>query len=171
MLSRNNSVRELGVFAETANAVNRLIQRHLSMNEVCAVTPTAAGTTTLDRGALVEGVEEQQPGDEEESSDDVSTPCQDNVRLTSPRELGIFHLGFDDDDDVGIGRLSEEEEDDVMSAVQGLSLTTPDGSHLARRRLFQQQHACESSVDSGNVSVGGSPPDSRQQTFDTSESC
>jgi len=38
ILSRNNSVRELGMFAETANAVNRLIQRHLSIHEVCAIT-------------------------------------------------------------------------------------------------------------------------------------
>jgi len=157
MLSRNNSVRELGVFAETANAVNRLIQRHLSINEVCAaaVTPQSS-TATPDRKLFTsEG--------EEESADDVTTPCQETcVRAASSRERGIFHLGFDDDDvDEGVGRLSseEEEEDDVMRAVARLSLTSPAGSHLAKRRAFKLQHASESSVDSGNVSVGGSPPD------------
>jgi MAP kinase interacting serine/threonine kinase len=37
ILSRNNSVRELGMFAEM-NAVNRLIQRHISINEFSTVT-------------------------------------------------------------------------------------------------------------------------------------
>jgi MAP kinase interacting serine/threonine kinase len=159
MLSRNNSVRELGVFAETANAVNRLIQRHLSINEVRAAV--AVPSATLER-MLLEGAEEHQ--NEEDCSDDVTTPSQDHCRTTSPREHGIFQFGLDDDeDDAGIGRLSEEDdEDEVVRAVKRLNLAAPGGSRLAKRRAFQQQHdASKSSVDSGNVSVGGSPPDTQ----------
>jgi len=169
MLSRNNSVRELGVFAETANAVNRLIQRHLSITEVSAALPTAA----LER-LLLEGAEERQA--EEECCDEVGTPCPGQCRTASPRERGIFQFGLDDEDeeDAGFGRLSDEDDEDaVVRAVRRLNLAAPGGSRLAKRRLFQQ-HASESSVDSGNVSVGGSPPDSGTQgraVDDTVGSC
>jgi MAP kinase interacting serine/threonine kinase len=166
ILSRNNSVRELGMYAETANAVNRLIQRHLSINEVCSsggITPLSfPGPAEFDNPrCCAEDWSESPPQDGDESD-------------LSPIKCGIFQLGIaecDDDEDGGIGhwseddveppggmgRWSEEEvEEDGGAVAPWTSLSPPGGSGLARRRAFKAQHASESSVDSGNV--GGTPP-------------
>lgn len=165
ILSRNNSVRELGVYAETANAVNRLIQRHLSMNEF-----STAGTPSLLRAC----------------HDDDHTGAGHSASLIH----GMFKLStLDDDDDDGLGpdgglgRWSEDEDDDEVkrsyweeevSDSDGLGdteevlaeckrvamrmLSSP-GSSLAKRRAFRNQQLSECSVDSGTVSNSSSPPD------------
>lgn len=147
MLSRNNSVRELGVFAETANAVNRLIQRHLSINEIC--------TSTVSPMLSV--------GEAEETHYEVDDSLAAGYQPKSPRECGIFHLGIsEDEEDCGIGRLSEEDEEGAISEMLWTQLCVPPSSSLIKRRNFQIQHMSESSVDSGNVSVDGSPPEFRE---------
>jgi hypothetical protein len=48
-----------------------------------------------------------------------------------------------------------------------LTLATPGGSQLAKRRSFKSQRGSERSVDSGNVSAGSSPPDTGRRGFNT----
>jgi serine/threonine protein kinase len=161
MLSRNNSVRELGVFAETANAVNRLIQRHLSINEICstAAAVVAAGSIASSMLSVGDNDFQQAYDNSDETEDTADTP---SFRITSPRERGIFHLGISDDDDVGIGRLSEEDdcyEEGLTEDVLWMKLSAPQNSNLLKRRNYQMQHVSESSVDSGTVSAGASPPE------------
>lgn len=152
MLSRNNSVRELGVFAETANAVNRLIQRHMSINELCSVAPSSP--------MLIVG--EEEPNNDDYLNNHLTTSSS---AAKTTRECGIFHLGIsdgdDDDEDCGIGRLSEDDDESLISDMLWMQLATPQCSTLIKRRNFQSQHISESSVDSGIVSVDGSPPDRR----------
>jgi len=106
ILSRNNSVRELGMFAETANAVNRLIQRHLSINEVCAITTPSQ---TKDR-LIVE--EDKLKMSQVACNDSNKTPVSsDDTKTVS---FGIFEMSFlqEEDLDDGIGRWSEEDEEE-----------------------------------------------------------
>jgi MAP kinase interacting serine/threonine kinase len=137
ILSRTNSVRELGLFAENANAVNRLIQRHMSINEV---------RTHSTRDVL---------HDEEE--EEVTATVDDTAFL----EGAIFHLGLSDDEgeDRGIGIWSEDESDrswaNSSSQLKGISL--PGGSKLARRRQEMRHRPSVDSIDSGHLS-SCSPP-------------
>lgn len=153
MLSRNNSVRELGVFAETANAVNRLIQRHMSINELCSV---AANSPMLIVG-------EEEPSNDDDLNNHPTSSATESPQSITTRECGIFHLGIsDDDEDGGIGRLSEDDDDDgLISEMLWMQLATPQCSSIIKRRNFQTQHISESSVDSGIVSVDGTPPNFR----------
>jgi len=184
MLSRNNSVRELGVFAETANAVNRLIQRHLSINELCSTLPISP--------MLIVGEEESNNDDDDETMTSSSSSTATGCTSASTRECGIFHLGMssDDEEDCGIGRLSEEDDEDGLisemlwmqlsatlsaplsgprsvlpsgpsSVPLSVPLSAPKSSSIIKRRNFHTQHISEGSVDSGIVSVDGSPPNSR----------
>ena len=58
-MCRNNSVRELGLFTETANAVNRLLLSHLSISEAYPPTPirTCSDDEQLDDTALLDSTE------------------------------------------------------------------------------------------------------------------
>jgi len=171
ILSRNNSVRELGMFAETANAVNRLIQRHLSINEVCSLAspPSLQYDDAVARDQttpLADG-----PGDETI----CSSPDTAASQTVSFCQRGIFHLGFSEEEDDGIGRWSEEDEeyreslDRWSEEDEGCresgegeawgNLSMPGTSRLAKRRAFKVKHISESSVDSGNVSNSSSPRD------------
>jgi MAP kinase interacting serine/threonine kinase len=156
MLSRNNSVRELGVFAETANAVNRLIQRHLSINEICSSSASPM---------LTVGEEFQQNDDNNNNTDveinDLAVSSSLSCGQTSPQERGIFHLGISDEEDIGFGRLSEEDdyEETLLEDMLWMKLSPPQNSSLIKRRTFQLQHVSESSVDSGTASAGASPPE------------
>lgn len=182
ILSRNNSVRELGMFAETANAVNRLIQRHLSINEVCAITTPAESDSRLDVDeATLKMVDDSCNNNVPPSS------CDDSNSLS----FGIFQLSFlqEEDGDDGIGRWSEEDdeerpelgkwsEEEVDDAsltskwgseskkdedgfVTWTSLSPPGESRLAKRRTFRMKHESlsEASIDSGTASNSSSPPD------------
>ena len=183
ILSRNNSVRELGMFAETANAVNRLIQRHLSINEVCAITTPAESDSRL----IAEDDKLKILGESISCNDDVASPSYDNSKSQS---FGIFQLSFlqEEDADDGIGRWSEEddeerpelgkwseEEMDDSSLIRKwggerkendgyttwTSLSPPGESRLAKRRTFRMKHESlsEASIDSGTASNSSSPPD------------
>lgn len=80
---RNNSVRELGLFTETANAVNRLLLSHLSISQV--TDPTGA---TL-------GVEGQ------DDSTDVEYDLDEGHRNDPVDVMFHFELSDDDDEDGG----------------------------------------------------------------------
>jgi len=182
ILSRNNSVRELGMFAETANAVNRLIQRHLSIHEVCAITTPVESDNRL----IVD--EEKLNLSNDSYNNSTTLPSSDDSKSQS---FGIFQLSFlqEEDGDDGIGRWSEEddeerpelgkwseEEVDDASAIQKwrndsekdsdgfvmwTSLSPPGESRLAKRRTFRMKHESlsELSIDSGTASNSSSPPD------------
>jgi MAP kinase interacting serine/threonine kinase len=146
ILSRTNSVRELGLFAENANAVNRLIQRHMSINEV---------RTHSTRDAL-------RDDDDVDYDNDYTAAAVDND--VAFLEVPMFQLGMLDDDgedDHGLGVWSEDESDRSMSILvsscswKGVSL--PGSSKLARRRQGLRHRPSVDSIDSGHVS-GCSPP-------------
>jgi len=184
ILSRNNSVRELGMFAETANAVNRLIQRHLSINEVRTVaTPAAALINSDDR--LIVDDDDLKISDDSCNSDDIGLISSDDSKS---RPFGMFELSFlqeeDIDDGIGrwsdqddeeraeLGKWSEEEADDASAITKWknennsndfamlTSLSPPGESRLAKRRTFRLKHQSlsEMSIDSGTASNSSSPP-------------
>lgn len=146
ILSRTNSVRELGLFAENANAVNRLIQRHMSINET-------RSTSFLGRD------------DEDEDAESM-----DDVTLLAD-SMFQFNMSDDDDDDYdrGIGVWSDDEVDGAggsltpsvcgsPAAIQWKGIALPGGSKLAKRRQAMRYHRPSvDSIDSGNLS-GCSPP-------------
>jgi len=190
ILNRNNSVRELSMFAETANAVNRLIQQHLSINESCLHQDSLPFQYNNE---LV-----QDKACQQQQLSDISTSCEEEAFSSSPvgsqssstpivshSQRGIFHLGVseDSDEDAGIGRWSEEDEeysgcvldrwseeeaDEVQDGWreevddhQSLDMLSNllKRSNLGKRRGFKVKHLSECSVDSGNVSNSSSPPD------------
>lgn len=140
ILSRTNSVRELGLFAENANAVNRLIQRHMSINEV-------RGHSNHD--AL---------NDDDEDNDQCATVVEDDDSIAF-LEGPMFQLGLMSDDDNGIGIWSEDENDQVTpsSSFQSKGISLPGHSKLARRRTALHHRSSVDSIDSGNLS-STSPP-------------
>lgn len=140
VLSRTNSVRELGLYAETANAVNRLIQRHMSINEV----RSHSTRDILD-------------DDEDEYG---STTAVNNIAFL---ELPMFQLGMSDEDEVeddnGIGVWSEDETDKAAAIpfTQWKGVSLPGNSKLARRRQSLRHRPSVDSIDSGHIS-SCSPP-------------
>jgi len=130
-------VRELGLFAENANAVNRLIQRHMSINEV---------RTHSTRDILRDG---------DCDDDDYTAGAVDN---DVSFQVSMFQLGMSDDDvedDHGLGVWSEDESDRPRS----ISISMPGNSKLARRRQGLRHRPSVDSIDSGHLS-GCSPPTS-----------
>jgi len=142
VLSRTNSVRELGLFAENANAVNRLIQRHMSINEV---------RTHSTHDVL----------NDDDYEDATATVLDDNTGFL---DGAMFRLSMSDDgeDDRGIGVWSEDETDGVVQAAgsssqQWKGISMPGTSNLARRRHAMRHRPSVDSIDSGHLS-GCSPP-------------
>lgn len=138
VLSRTNSVRELGLFAENANAVNRMIQRHLSINEVRA----HSNHDVLD----------------DDDSATTAVNSDDVAFLEGP----MFQLGMSDneaEDDHGFGVWSDDEFDRSVpnSSSRWKGVALPGSSKLARRRQEMRHRPSVDSIDSGNLS-GTSPP-------------
>jgi len=129
VLKRNNSVKELEAFAENANAVNRLILRHISISE--AFNPPSF---------QIGGTEESNESDPEESMfhlhDDFDEP--------------IFQMGSDLE---GSGSGSEEED---QPPILWMGLTPPGQSALARRRADSKSK--DGADDEGVRQVLGNPP-------------
>lgn len=144
ILSRNNSVRELGVFAETANAVNRL----LSITEACG----SSLQVDVCNQKVMDG-----SGDsfEDEQCFNRLDGHEQHSPYTTHGEEPMFKLnlsddeGMDDATEVGFERWSDDED-------EPLRLSAPGRSCLAVRRAIARLSI--SSVDSGNMS-GCSPPD------------
>lgn len=149
VLSRTNSVRELGLFAENANAVNRLIQRHMSINEV-------RSQMHVDSMDLDDEFCMDTPVSVAGSVDSEHSDC-------TFLEGAVFSLGLSDDEaelDGGIVLWSDDEAEKLASSpVNGNSqwkgVSLPGNSNLAKRRKAIHHRPSVDSVDSGHVS--GSP--------------
>jgi MAP kinase interacting serine/threonine kinase len=143
VLSRTNSVRELGLFAENANAVNRLIQRHMSITEARSTAMAAYN---------------QSEYDDEETSCGTILPPDDSAFLDDV--MFQLRLSDEDEEDRGIGGMWSDDEGTWAESVsrQCIAIQMPGKSHLARRRQGLMRHRCSTdSVDSGNLS-SCSPP-------------
>lgn len=143
ILSRNNSIRELSLFAENANAVNRLLQRHLSITETSAFgRPNFESARFSDDGDCTAVI-----GDDEEIS------------------ASMFQLGIaDDEEDRGIDIWSDEDPVFSVGSPPQFIMEMPGKSSLALRRRSLRQRPSVDSIDSGHLSsasppqIGFSPP-------------
>lgn len=140
------------MFAETANAVNRLI----SITEACGSTPVV---NNCNSGSSEDG------GKEEDDSHQWFSDCNSpNVRSPVGGLVGleeaVFRLNLSDDgDDAGVGIWSDDDgQDDDLHPMFVIGLSAPGKSCLAKRRALKPARQSISSVDSGNIS-GCSPPD------------
>lgn len=115
ILQRNNSIKELDNFAENANAMNRMIQRHLSISE--AYQPPAF---------QVGGVLDEEDSDPEDPLRGVPLV---NVVFESG-ETAIFHMDSDH---------SSEGEGEDHAPILWMGVSPPGNSALARRRAFKNQ--------------------------------
>jgi hypothetical protein len=141
------------VFAEAANAVNRLI----SITEVC-------GSTRLE-SCQFELMEDDglEANDNNQQEDFDSRNCFNFCSsFPSPANLeeSLFQLSLSDEgDDPGIETCSDDEDEyDERRLVFVMGLAAPGKSSLAKRRALKPTRLSISSVDSGNIS-GCSPPD------------
>jgi MAP kinase interacting serine/threonine kinase len=160
ILSRTNSVRQLGLFAENANAVNRLIQRHMSINEACSRSFARRGDFNDEEYLGNEEDDDRALKTVENSNDDHETTLVGDA-------IFQFNLSDDDDFDRGIGVWSEDETDGGPSTpttkshnggTEWKGVALPGGSKLAKRRQAMRFHRPSvDSIDSGNLS-GCSPP-------------
>jgi hypothetical protein len=133
ILQRNNSIKELDNFAENANAMNRMILRHLSISE--AYQPPA-----FKIGGMLE---------EEEEGDNGSLPIFDCPNGIDVGELAIFAMDSDS--------MHSEEED--PAPIMWMGISPPGSSALARRRALRKQESDESADSSPKVvRHGRSPP-------------
>lgn len=169
MLSRNNTVRELSTFTETANAVNRMIQQHLSMNEISS---TGKSSSFVEESEVHSKVETESDQYESDASPNAGTPQIEQRGMIHTGDVILDIEGFSDDEDDGRRRnslrLSEDEggmsdcsaEDLLEYTRSSLSaLKTSDSQLISKRQAFQTKHLSECSVDSGNVSISSTPPD------------
>lgn len=148
-------MRELGVFAETANAVNRLI----SITEAWVSSP--ARDNCKSESAEDDGRED---GDNQSWFNGCHSP---NVQSPLTRSVGLeealFRLNLSDDgEDAGFGAWSDDDDgqDNDPHPMFVIGLSAPGKSSLAKRRVLKPARPSTSSVDSGNVS-GCSPPDAQ----------
>jgi MAP kinase interacting serine/threonine kinase len=135
VLLRNNSVKDLEAFAENANAVNRLILRHLSISEAYQPSHLLHGDAGQERSIPI-------------------------FRMPHDKENPLFSAGGDDSDienfDMGSGdnnffigdHVSEgsDEEQPDEAPILWMGLTPPDMSNLARRRLAKSTSEDEDDI-------------------------
>mgnify|MGYP003573967884 CR=1 FL=1 len=133
ILQRNNSIKELDNFAENANAMNRMILRHLSISE--AYQPPA-----FQIGGMLE---------EEEEGETGGMPifnCPNGVDVS---ELAIFAMDSD----------SPHSEEEDGAPIMWMGISPPGSSALARRRAAKKQGSDETTENSPKViRHGRSPP-------------
>jgi len=139
IIFRTNSVRELGLFAENANAMNRLIQQHISFTE-------ARSFVAFDSP----------------DGNDVCTPpvsAEDDDRDSAFLERAVFQLGVSDDEteDRTLGMWSEDEMVQWTRMESCKPIQLPGASKLARRRQAMRHRCSIDSDDSGSL-TSGSPP-------------
>lgn len=131
ILSRNNSVRELGMFAEM-NAVNRLIQRHMSINEFSSVTtPSLMYREKSSDNADLDSYSQSFHSSDRLTANRLSVRLSGHLtdrsdRMTAERALDsvqvMFQLSRLEDDvevDGCLGRLSEEEDEEQGTRLMG----------------------------------------------------
>ena len=135
-------MRELGLFAENANAMNRLIQQHMSFTE-------ARSFVAFD---LPDGIDET----------DVHTPsisAGDDDGDDAFLERAVFQLGVSEDEteDHAFGMWSEDELEQWTRMDSCKPIQLPGASKLARRRQAMRHRCSIDSDDSGSL-TSGSPP-------------
>lgn len=140
IIFRTNSVRELGLFAENANAMNRLIQQHISFTE-------ARGFVAFD------------PTDGTNDSDVCTPPVlvDDDDGDATFLERAVFQLGVSDDETEEHHTLGVWSEDDLeqwtrLDSCKPIQL--PGASNLARRRQAMRHRCSIDSDDSGSLTSG-----------------
>ena len=134
---RNNSVKELEAFAENANAVNRLILRHLSISEAYQPSNLRA-SEAHDRSMPIFSMphDKDNPlfssGGDDSDQDEHDGGSGDN---------GMFFIG----DHVSEG--SDEDQPDEPP-ILWMGLTPPGNSSLAKRRLAKKNSESDEQDDS-----------------------
>jgi len=140
---RTNSVREIGLFAENANAMNRLIQQQISFTEA--------------RRSFI-------GFDAADANSNVCTPslsAGDDDGDATFLERAVFQLGVSEDeteDQPAFGGIwSDDELEQWTRMEQCKPIQLPGGSQLARRRQAMRHRCSIDSDDSGSL-TSGSPP-------------
>ena len=118
-------MKELEAFAENANAVNRLILRHISISE-------AFNPPSFQIGGTEESVE--------------SEPDEPMFHLNHDFDETIFQMGSDLE---GSGSGSEEDED--QPPILWMGLTPPGQSALARRRASKSKDDADADTAAGEI--------------------
>lgn len=139
ILSRTNSVRELGLFAENANAMNRLLQHQISFTE-------ARGFVAFDLADDINDICSPSAGRQDDD---------DDVFL----ERAMFQLGVSEDEmgDRTLSMWSEDELDQWSRVESCKPIQLPGASKLARRRQAMRHRCSIDSDDSGSL-TSCSPP-------------
>jgi len=139
IVNRTNSVRELGLFAENANALNRLIQQHISFTEA----RTFVAFDAVD----------------DDDSCSPSAAAEDDNGDSAFLERAVFQLGMSDDEteDRTLGLWSEDELEQWSRVETCKPIQLPGASKLARRRQALRHRCSIDSDDSGSV-TSCSPP-------------
>jgi len=135
-------VRELGLFAENANAMNRLIQRHISFTEA------RSSLVAFDHA---DGIDEN-----DTCSPSIAVEDDDDTALI---ERAVFQLGVSEDEveDHTLGVWSEDELEQWTRMEKCKPIQLPGASKLARRRQAMRHRCSIDSDDSGSL-TSGSPP-------------
>lgn len=138
------------MFAEAANAVNRLI----SITEVCGSTRLESCQFEVMEDDGTDANDSQQFFDNHNGFNFCSSLPSGNL------EESLFQLSLSDEgEDPGIETWSDDEDEyDERRPVFVMGLAAPGKSCLAKRRALKPTRLSISSVDSGNIS-GCSPPD------------
>lgn len=134
----NNSIKELEAFAESANAVNRMVLTHMSITEAFKPPNFNIG---------------ESPWEEDDSTTTTST----NSRLVLNKSAsGDAIFAVDDLSVVDEANSSEEEPDEAP--ILWMGLTPPGTSGLARRRLEKLSSGDSSDGDKENMSPPSKEP-------------
>jgi len=137
VICRTNSVRELGLFAENANAMNRLIQQHMSFTEARSFVVFDAANDDCSPSAV---------------ADEDDGDC-------AFLERAVFQLGMSEDEteDQTLGMWSEDELEPWVRMDGLKQIQLPGASNLARRRQAMRHRCSIDSDDSGSL-TSCSPP-------------
>jgi len=132
-------VREIGLFAENANAMNRLIQQQISFTEV--------------RNSFI-GFD---PADKDVCTPPSISAGDDDDGDTTFLERAVFQLGVSNDEAEDRGMWSDDELQQWTRMEKCKPIQLPGGSQLARRRQAMRHRCSIDSDDSGSL-TSGSPP-------------
>lgn len=158
VLHRNNSIKELEAFADSANAYNRLILRHLSISEAHEPHTFQASRSKL--------FPEDMLGEEDLCNSDSLSIFKMSIEKNKPDLDGddgwddhggfLFTIGEPDMSD-GSGTGSDEED---QAPILWMGLSPPGMSGLAKRRLRKQSSgdsAEEAPSKNNPIGISGPP--------------
>jgi len=138
-------VRELGLFAENANAMNRLIQQHISFTEARTFVAFDPDDGMDENGACSPSI--AMVDDDDDDGDAAFL------------ERAVFQLGVSEDEmeDQTLGTWSEDELEQWTRMESCKPIQLPGASKLARRRQAMRHRCSIDSDDSGSL-TSCSPP-------------